>query len=392
MKTNRVLIVCAMLTGVCAWGIAQDKDSDVSGVRSKTFTVSKGGTLVVSVGVGDIRISPQDGNQVEVQASGIDEDELDRLKMSQSGNTVRVTFRPRSHGWSSGNIEFEISVPKEFNTDLRTAGGNIEFTGDIKGQIKGSTSGGDIRLAGIAGTVDMSTSGGNVRAGNIQGDGELRTSGGDITLGNVNGELDISTSGGNIDVKSVGKSLRGSTSGGDITIGDVGGEADVSTSGGNIDMGKVSGRATMHTSGGDVSLRGASGSVKASTSGGDMKLMGVSGSIDASTSGGEIDAELYPSGSGRSRLSSSGGTVRLAIPSSAKATIDATIHFGNGWGGWFGGGRERYSIKSDFKADSYEKDEDAGEIRGVYTINGGGSEITLTTSGADIVIRKMNSK
>ncbi len=391
MKTNRILLLSVMLAIACVWGFAQDKDAEVSGVTSKTFTVSKGGTLIVSIGIGDIRISPQDGNQVEVQASGIDEDELDRLKMSQSGNTVRVTFRPRGHGWSRGSVEFDITVPKEFNTELRTAGGNIEFTADIKGQIKGSTSGGDIRLQGIAGTVDMSTSGGNVKAGDIQGDGELRTSGGDITLGSVNGELDISTSGGNIEVKTVGKSLRASTSGGDITIGDVGGEANVSTSGGNIEMGKVSGRASMHTSGGDVSLRGASGSVKASTSGGDMKLLGVSGSIEASTSGGEIDAELYPSGTGRSKLSSSGGTVRLAIPANAKATIDATIHFG-GWGGWFGGSHERYSIKSDFKADSYEKDEDAGEIHGVYTINGGGSEITLSTSGADIVIRKMNSK
>lgn len=373
-------------------GIAQKKDSEDTGVRSKTFTVTKGGLLEVSVGVGDIHITPKDRNEVTVQASGIDEDDLDRLKMSQSGNTVRVTFRPRSHGWSSSNVEFDITVPKEFDTDLHTSGGNIEFTDYIKGRIKGNTSGGDIRLASVAGTVDMSTSGGNVRAGDVQGDGELRTSGGDITIGNVMGDLDIGTSGGNIDVKSVGKTLHASTSGGDISVGDVGGEANVSTSGGNIEMGKVSGKASMHTSGGDVSLRGASGSVKASTSGGDMRLENVSGSIEASTSGGEIEAELYPNGTGRSKLSSSGGTVRISIPENAKATIEATIHFGNSWGGWFGRRADKYSVKSDFKADSYEKDEDAGEIRAVYTINGGGSDIDLSTSGADIIIKKMGSK
>ncbi|HEY6951528.1 MAG TPA: hypothetical protein VI758_03920, partial [Bacteroidota bacterium] len=75
-------------------------------------------------------------------------------------------------------------------------------------------------------------------------------------------------------------------------------------------------------------------------------------------------------------------------------TIEATIHYGNSWGGWFGRDRDRdrYSVKSDFKADSYEKDDDAGEVRAVYTINGGGSEIDLTTSGADIIIRKTSSK
>lgn len=390
MKTTT--LVLAMLLVACTSGLAQKKDVEERGVRSKTFSVTKGGNLEVSVGVGDIQITPKDQDQVTVEASGIDDDELDRLRMSQSGNTVRVVFRPHDRGWSSGSVQFDITVPKEFNTDLRTSGGNIEFTDFIKGRIKGSTSGGDIRLASVEGTVDMSTSGGNVRTGDLKGDGELRTSGGDITLGNVNGELEISTSGGNIDVKNVGKSLRASTSGGDITIGDVGGEANVSTSGGNIEMGKVSGKASMHTSGGDVSLRGASGSVRASTSGGDMRLDNVSGSIDASTSGGEIEAELYPSGTGRSKLSSSGGTVKISIPENAKATIEATIHFGGGWG-WFGGrSRDRYAVKSDFKADSYEKDEDAGEIRALYTINGGGSEITLSTSGADIIIRKMSSK
>ena len=123
-----------------------------------------------------------------------------------------------------------------------------------------------------------------------------------------------------------------------------------------------------------------------------MRLENVSGSIDASTSGGEIEAELFPSGTGRSKLSSSGGTVKLSIPENAKATIEATIHFGNSWGNWFGRGKDKYSVKSDFKADTYEKDEDAGEIRAVYTINGGGSEIELNTSGSDIIIRKLGSK
>jgi hypothetical protein len=389
MKT--ITTVSIILFVVCTLGLAQKKESEVTGVKSKTFTVTKGGMLEVSVGVGDIRITPKDQNEVSVEASGIDEDELDRLKMSQSGNTVRVIFRPRDRGWSHSDVEFDISVPKEFDTDVRTSGGNIEILDYIKGRIKGSTSGGDIKLASVGGTVDMSTSGGNVRAGDVQGDGELRTSGGDITIGNVNGELDISTSGGNIDVKNVGKSLHASTSGGDISIGDVGGEANVSTSGGNIEMGKVSGKASMHTSGGDVGLRGASGSVKASTSGGDMRLENVSGSIDASTSGGEIEAELYPSGTGRSKLSSSGGTVKISIPENAKATIEATIRYGNSWG-WFGRNKDHYSVKSDFKADSYEKDDDSGEIRAVYTINGGGSEISLNTSGSDIIIRKMGSK
>lgn len=374
---------------VQAQDFAQTGGTSDQGERTKSFTVSKGGTIEVSVGVGDIRLVPWNKNEVYVKATGIDEDEMDRLKMTQSGNTVRVSYRPRG-GWSHGNVEFEINVPEEFNTDIGTSGGDIEISGTMNGKIKGSTSGGEIKLKNVGGTVDMSTSGGDVRVGDISGDGELRTSGGDISIGKVNGELDVNTSGGSITVSSVGKSLRARTAGGDIEIGDVGGEANVSTAGGNIEMGKVSGKASMSTAGGDIVLKGASGTVKASTSGGDVRLENISGSITASTAGGEVEAELNPASNSKSKLSSAGGVVKIAVPENAKVTIEATIRY-DGWGSW-GKKKDRYAVKSDFKADSYEKDDDSGEIRAVYTINGGGARVELSTSSADIEIRKMRAK
>jgi hypothetical protein len=220
----------------------------------------------------------------------------------------------------------------------------------------------------------LSTSGGDMRTGDVQGDVVLRTSGGNIEMGIVGGEANVSTSGGNIVVKSVGKTLKANTSGGDIEIGDVGGEASVSTSGGDVRVRRVTGNATLKSSGGNIHLEGASGTVKANT-----------GSIEAATAGGDVDAELRPTGKGRSKLSSAGGQISLSIPEDARATIEATIRVEDHWGSR----KSKYKVISDFKADTYEQDQDDREIRATYKLNGGGDLIELKTVNSDISIRKL---
>ena len=377
MKTQRQWLrrVIAMSLFLPIALLAQD-----TGSRSKSFSVSKGGTFEISTGSGDIRVNVWSKNEVHVEAEGIDPDELDRLEMTQSGSTVRVRFRPR---WRSGSdARFLVDVPSEFNLDMRTAGGDLVVVGALKGYLKGSTSGGDIKLDDVDGKIEMSTSGGNVRCGFVRGDAELKTSGGDIELKEASGEVEVSTSGGDIDVGNVGKSLRARTSGGDIKIGNVGGEADVSTAGGDIQVGKVSGQASLSTAGGDIGLQSASGKVSAKTAGGDIHLRDITGSIEARTAGGDVEAELIPSGKGRSSLKSAGGDVKLYVPEDAKATIEATIDI-RGWGSR----KKDYSVRSDFKADTYDTHED--EIHAVYKLNGGGDLITLETVNANIEIRKL---
>ena len=250
------------------------------------------------------------------------------------------------------------------------------------------TSGGDIKLGNVfGGPVDVSTSGGDITTGKLEGEGHLKTAGGDIHVGSVNGSLFVNTSGGNIQVETVSKTLDAKTAGGDIIIGDVGGEARVSTSGGDVNVGKVTGKATLSTAGGDIELRGASGRVSARTSGGDVKLQNISGSIDAKTAGGEVEAELIPSDKGGSRLSSSGGDIRLYIDEKSKATIEATIRL-DGWS--WGSHKSRYVVKSEFPKESYETDEDGGEIHAVYKLNGGGEVIELSTSNSNIEIHKLH--
>jgi DUF4097 and DUF4098 domain-containing protein YvlB len=354
--------------------------SQQSDKRSKTFQVKKGGNLEVRV-TGDILISSWDRSEVSVNVKGVSDKHLEDLTISQSGNTVNVNYDPDN---GSSHVVFDIKIPEQYDADLHTSGGDIICNGTLTGTITGKTSGGDIKFGTIKGKVDVSTSGGDITVEDIQGNAKLNTSGGDIRLGMVSGEAKVTTSGGDIRVKNVGKSLEAHTSGGDLEIGDIGGEAELSTSGGDVKVGKVSGKATLSTSGGDIELKGSTGPVSAHTSGGDINIIDIYGSIDANTSGGDITAELHPDGKGSSKLYSSGGTIFLKLPENAKANIDARIRL-HDWKRY----KDEYDIRSDFKSETYVKDDDKREIRASYILNGGGENIKIETSGGNIEIRKL---
>ena len=352
--------------------------------KEQSFIVGKGSSLEVSVTGCSILIKTSEKNEINVIADGIDEEDLEYVKMTQSGDEVHVSYRPKWGNHSDGR--FTITVPTQTKLELRTSGGDIELQGNLTGDAIGSTSGGDITIEKIKGMVRMSTSGGDVRTGDIDGKADLRTSGGNITLAAVNGEATISTSGGDIRIEKVAKKLDARTSGGDIEVGDIGGDASLSTAGGDVRVGKVSGSAYLRTAGGDLRLKGASGTVEAKTAGGDIDLKNITGSIEASTAGGNVNAELNPSGKGESKLKTAGGDIKLYLPENAKVTIDATIHLRDEWGS--PSKKSKYEIRSDFEATTYDKDGNHDEIRARYIINGGGESITLETVNGYIDIKK----
>jgi hypothetical protein len=350
--------------------------------KSKSFTVDKGGKLEVSTEVGSIRIEPWEKNEVFVQVDYLDDDEGEGLEMSQSGNTVRVQYR--SH-YNSSDVHFRINVPSQFNIELETSGGDLTVTGKITGDIKGRTSGGDIKLDGVNGNVEMETAGGDIITRDIMGDLNLETSGGDIETGWVNGVASVRTAGGDIRVNGVGKNLKASTAGGNITFGEVRGTVEVSTSGGSIKGQKSSGKITMKTAGGNIELLEGGASVYAKTAGGDIIMFKITGSVEAKTAGGDVEVELFPEGTDRSSLTTAGGKVVLMIPENAKASIDARIRVEGRWKSKM----NDYAIRSDFKANSEEKDEDGREIRGTYILNGGGQQIDLKTVNSNIEIKRV---
>ena len=172
----------------------------------RTFSVAPGGRLTIESEGSDLRVEGTAGNQVVVHilVSG-SERAVERMTLSadQSGNDVAVVTKHGSGKWTDWlggwNLDgkIEVQVPRDYNIDIRTSGGDITV-GQLNGNARGRTSGGDIRLTDIHGPVDMQTSGGDVRVEQVEGQTRLNTSGGDIEVVRLNGDLDAKTSGGYI--------------------------------------------------------------------------------------------------------------------------------------------------------------------------------------------------
>lgn len=380
MKKLSVILLIALASIVVASGAQLAS-------YSKAFDVGSGGSLVVDVSGGDILIRSTRAPNVQVDVVGLDENQLQYLEVSQSGDTVSVTYRPRRGGsrWGGGTTRFEFSIPSSLNLELTTSGGDISIEEDLTGRLNGKTSGGDIKFKDVDGQADLKTSGGDISGGVVQGGVTLTTSGGDIELAAANGQTEVRTSGGDIKVGEVGEHLTAKTAGGDIELGNVGGSADVKTAGGDISVGAVAGSASLATAGGDIRLESADGPVDAKTAGGDLNLRNVAGPVQARTAGGDIYAEITKINGESSELKTSGGEVELHLGAGVSATIHALIRISGNWSrenaeyGIYYGGQDVNPIRN----------ESDREIRAEIKVGGGGPAIYLETVNGNIRIQDM---
>ena len=124
MKTfTRVLVAAIAALFAITLAMAREEAE-----RSKSFNVSKGGTVEITTSVGDIRISTWEKNEVYVNVEGLDDEDISQVKMSQNGSVVRVSYRTRWDGGSE-HVRFNVNVPSQFNLDLNTSGGDLEVRG-----------------------------------------------------------------------------------------------------------------------------------------------------------------------------------------------------------------------------------------------------------------------
>jgi len=184
-------------------------------------------------------------------------------------------------------------------------------------------------------------------------DASVETSGGDLRVTRLTGEVDVRTSGG------------------DIRLDGTSGSADVETSGGDIELGDIGGEVQAKTSGGDITVQHAAASVRATTTGGDITIRQAADGVQARTSGGSVRATLTTLTEGSS-LTSSGGSLTLHLPERAAFDIDAKTS----------GGRvaiaDGFAVTTRGTSSKYE-------VTG--TVNGGGPDVHLRTSGGAIRIQ-----
>ena len=244
----------------------------------KTFDTFPGKNFTLKTTSGDVIIKTWDEPKVIVKVFG-NEHVMKKINFSFDNNNDGITVVARKkEEWNifnflnnNSHIRFEITLPKNYNSNINTAGGNISLT-DLNGEIKFKSSGGNISLTNINGNISAITSGGN------------------IFTNNTNGKVDISTSGGNI------KAIA--------FVGDFKG----------------------FTSGGDINLSGSEGKVEASTSGGEVSLnySGENKGINLSTSGGSISITLPSNFNADALLSTSGGSIKCSFKTNNTVKFSST--------------------------------------------------------------------
>ncbi|MBT5876706.1 MAG: hypothetical protein HOH43_24995, partial [Candidatus Latescibacteria bacterium] len=210
-------IATALFIGLVSVGIATGQESTVE--RQGRYTIEKvqatyqvnpGGTLYLSASAGAIIVESTDKNEVHVLAEKrVDEDREDRarelldeieVEMTQSGDDVRVEARIyRSRRNRRVPLRFRVSVPRRYNIDLDTEGGEIEIA-DLDGNVMARTSGGGIEVGRITGQVEVRTAGGSIE---IEEGGSrviAKTAGGGIKIRRSAGSVEANTAGGSIEL------------------------------------------------------------------------------------------------------------------------------------------------------------------------------------------------
>lgn len=374
MTMNRPILYC--LIPILCSGAAL-----AAGVHTKELAVHPGERLVMRLETGgSIRIVGWDRDALAVEAE-FDGEHADRVdfEVQRTADGVRISSDWTGSGrdrHAGGRVH--VQLPRQFDLDLETGGGEIEIEG-VEGRIRGETMGGELRLRELAGEIDLETMGGNIRLSDSDVDGSLETMGGNVVLRNVTGDVEAATMGGNVEydnVRSAGRRCR---------------EVKISTMGGNIEAPDAGCGADLETMGGDITIARAAEYVNAETMGGNITVGEVDGWVRATTMGGNIEVRMVGDpGSGRRdvRLDSGGGDILLSLPDGLSMELDVALTYTKR-------SRQDYSIHSDFPLKiSRSENWDYGQgtpfkvIYGKATVGSGEHKIKIETVNGNVRIER----
>ena len=195
MKKIAILILFSLGAGLPASACANSNNfaaqAQAQGDIQRTFSVRPGGRLVMDVEpgaievktTGDSRIVVDVFRKVERESESRAEELLRQheVNFEQRGNdlTIRARFpRENFRFWRRSRLQvrYVVSIPREFNVDLKTSGGSVRVD-DLRGEARVKTSGGSLQFGKIEGPIIGNTSGGSISLSGCNGQVDVRTSG-----------------------------------------------------------------------------------------------------------------------------------------------------------------------------------------------------------------------
>ncbi|MBO0723563.1 MAG: hypothetical protein J2P41_22250, partial [Blastocatellia bacterium] len=202
MKLGALFVLCCVVTVgldyACSMGNRfYTSNASTEGDIRRTFPARQGGKLIMDVSPGPIEVKTGGDSQIDVEITRKGNEQLlrehevtfEQADDGLTGLTIRakVKYEGLRFWLSSGlNVKYVVTVPPEFNIDLKTSGGSITV-GDLRGDVRVSTSGGGLRIGKIDGPVIGNTSGGSISLAGCNGETQIKTSGGSIDIGSGSG-------------------------------------------------------------------------------------------------------------------------------------------------------------------------------------------------------------
>ena len=344
-KPSAIILTCVILA---SWMfshavIAGDTPAPLRTLRGPRLTANSTGTLPARDGqclhlitdLGNIEIHTHNSAQIdyrvhlEADASQKNARQLLKTFAVHAGVAPDGAFlKGQAASQSSGRlwVVLEVDIPKNYNLDVSTGGGNVQ-TDDVNGHVTLSTAGGDIVAGNIGGSARLETKGGHIAVKNVQGELFASTGGGHITRGGCCGGC-LSAYERRPYSRIVGWGHRSPCyRRGQCDPGALRGELVAETSGGQIEIGDATGLVRATTGGGGIRLARISGPSELKTVDGSIYLTQVDNAVKASTDAGGITAWFVtpPKRPGPCELDSNDGDIIVHLPRQLPVTIDAQV-------------------------------------------------------------------
>ncbi|EFH83649.1 DUF4097 family beta strand repeat-containing protein [Ktedonobacter racemifer] len=281
----------------------------------ETFQVQERARLILNNVSGNVTIRKGDQNAVTVfptkRASGIGMTlEKMRIDYQQQGDVIAITSNANYSPFQFGmrNFDFEITVPRNCDIQLKTGSGRINAQG-VSGEVRMHTGSGAIDAREMQGQIDLSTGSGAVDIADLDGRINIRTSSGGMTAHQVRGEVLLKSSSGRISATSMDGRVELNTGSGEIYV----------------IQSTLSGRAIFKTGSGTINFGGALdplGTYQFRTGSGEISLTLPPQSafnLDASTGSGKITNEFGGNdvgGGPHAQIKTKTGSGRITIRSS----------------------------------------------------------------------------
>ena len=365
----------------------QEEGSHQMAERSGTLATRDGQRLRLVTDAGNVRVSTGPSGQVSYRVElgtgpGPDAQRLANSftisARTDSEGVVITASVPNGRRGGLRSVNFKVTVPRNYNLEVTTDGGNIE-TEDIDGRASLRTAGGNISAGRVGAAARLETGGGHVLVRDVGGDLVASTGGGHIAAGDIGGDAVLRTGGGHIRLGSVKGTARLETGGGNISMVRSGGEVVATTGGGQIELGEAAGSLRVRTGGGGIRVLRVSGPTVLETGGGSIYLTGALNAVRATTGAGGITVWFDPKGKleSGSKLECGQGDIAVYLPRELPITVDAAIE---------AAGEHEIVVDPSFplKVSYGGFPGSARVVRAEGPLNGGGQALRLRTVAGDI--------